>query len=50
VTDRGCWSSTTTAARAAGASAYLVKDGSVERLRAVLHGALAAVTEPDRSR
>jgi DNA-binding NarL/FixJ family response regulator len=29
------------AARVAGASAYLVKDGSVERLRAVLHGALA---------
>jgi DNA-binding NarL/FixJ family response regulator len=38
------------AARAAGASAYLVKDGSVERLRAVLHGALAAVTGPDRTR
>jgi DNA-binding NarL/FixJ family response regulator len=32
------------AARAAGASAYLVKDGSVERLREVLHDALAAVT------
>jgi DNA-binding NarL/FixJ family response regulator len=29
------------AARVAGASAYLVKDGSVERLRAALHGALA---------
>ena len=38
------------AARAAGASAYLVKDGSVERLRAVLHGALAAVAEPDWTR
>jgi DNA-binding NarL/FixJ family response regulator len=37
------------AARAAGASAYLVKDGSVERLRAVLHDALAAVTGPERT-
>lgn len=35
------------AAQVAGASAYLVKDGSVERLRAVLHGALATVSRPN---